>query len=206
MDRQCGKGPYTINVIGQGIAITETHPLAMNALLEPVMKDGCFSTVKVVNMLWANSYWSNAAWVFDDTKYDDLARSFIKDALKHGSRFKLMHSISREKHPEAQYPRTTVEILGQAFNLTNTTNQDPNVKWFVVGSGGYKAAIYPQIKQWGFDIKPCSEEAGRKGSPWCGPNSLYEWEVPGPDGLKNRQRSELFKYYDAMGADDEESA
>merc|ERR1711957_238856 len=168
----------------------------MSNLLEPVMEDGCWSTVKEVNFLWANSYWSNAAWVFEGTNSTDLARYFVKDGLKYGIRFNLMHSISREEVPEAQFPRTNVTVIGQAFNLTNTTNQDPNVKWFVVGSGGYKAAIYAQIKQWGFDIKPCSEEAGRKGSPGCGPNSLYEWEVPGPDVLKNRQRSELFKYYD----------
>merc|ERR1711933_372842 len=107
MKRECGAGPYTVNVIGQGIAITETHPLSMNKLLEPIMEDGCWSTVKKVNLLWANSYWSNAEWVFQETAHDDIARSFIKDGLKHGIRFNLMHSISRETRPEVQWPRTT---------------------------------------------------------------------------------------------------
>jgi len=199
VNRSCGAGPYTINVIGQGVAITETHPLGMSNLLEPVMEDGCWSTVKEVNLLWANSYWSNAAWVFEDTNSTDLARSFIKDGLKYGIRFNLMHSISREERPEAQYPRTNLSILGQAFNLTNTTDQDPTVKWFVVGSGSYKRAMFPQIKEWGFDIRPCSESAEKKGYPWCGPNALYEWEEPGLESLAGRPQSELFKYYeDAM--------
>lgn len=141
---------------------------------------------------------ASAAWIFEETNSTDLSRAFIKDGLKHGVRFNLMHSISREERPEAEWPRTNVQILGQAFNLTNTTNQDPNVKWFVVGSSGYKKAIYPQIKEWGFNIVPCSDSAARKGYPWCGPNSLYEWEEPGLDSLVGRQRSPLWKYYEAM--------
>jgi len=198
VDRSCGAGPYTINVIGQGVAITETHPLGMSNLLEPVMEDGCVSTVKKVNFLWANSYWSNAAWVFEETDSTDLVRSFIKDGLKHGISFNLMHSISREERREAQFPRTNVQIIGEAFNLTNTTSQDPNIKWFVVGSSGYKEAIYPQIKQWGFDIEPCSESAAKKGYPWCGPNSLYGWEEPGLESLVGRQHSALFQYFEAL--------
>jgi len=198
VNRSCGAGPYTINVIGQGVAITETHPLGMSNLLEPVMEDGCWSTVKEVNFLWANSYWSNAAWVFEETNSTDLSRSFIKDGLKHGIRFNLMHSISREERPEAQFPRTNLQIIGEAFNLTNTTSQDPNVKWFVVGSWRYKGSIYPQIKQWGFDVEPCTESAAKWGYPMCGQNSLYELEEPGLESLVGRQRSALFKFYEAM--------
>jgi hypothetical protein len=198
VNRSCGAGPYTINVIGQGIAITETHPLAMSNLLEPIMEDGCWSTVETVNILWANSYWSNAAWVFEETNSTDLARDFAKYGLKYGIRFNLMNSISREEVPEAQFPRTNVTVIGQAFNLTNTTNQDPNVKWFVVGSSGYKKSIYPQIKEWGFDITPCSDAAAKKGYPWCGPNSLYSWEPPGLESLEGRSRSALFQYYEAL--------
>ena len=161
--------------------------------MEPFASDGSFSTIKEVNYLWANSYWSNAEWVFEDgTNSTDLARAFIREGLKYGIRFNLMHSISREKRPEAAYPRTDVNIIGEAFNLTNTTDQDPNIKWFVVGSKGYKKSLYPQILEWGFDLRPCSAAAKSKGYPYCGPNSLYEWEVPGAAGLKNRERSAVF--------------
>jgi len=109
-----------------------------------------------------------------------------------------MHSISREDVPQAQWPRTNVEVIGQAFNLVNTTDQDPNIKWFVVGSSGYKKSLYPQILEWGFDMQPCSSSAASKGYPYCGPNSLYEWEEPGAAGLTNRPRSMMYEYYDAM--------
>ena len=33
---------------------------------------------------------------------------------------------------------------------------------------------------------------------YCGQNSLYEWEVPGADGLANRERSPLFEYYEGL--------
>jgi len=106
-----------------------------------------------------------------------------------------MHSISREERPEAEFPRTNVEVIGEAFDLVNTTDQDPNIKWFVVGSSGYKRSLYPQILEWGFDLVPCSEAAKSKGYPYCGPNSLYEWAPPGAEGLKDRERSDLFQYY-----------
>ena len=60
VNRECGNGPYIINVIGQGVAITETHPLGMSKLLDPILEDGCVSTIKEVNFLWANSYWCAA--------------------------------------------------------------------------------------------------------------------------------------------------
>ena len=80
----------------------------------------------------------------------------------------IYYSISREDVPQAEWPRTDVNVIGQAFNLTNTTNQDPNIKWFVVGSSGYKSSIYPQILEWGFDMYPCSDAAAKKGYPYCG--------------------------------------
>jgi len=42
---------------------------------------------------------------------------------------------------------------------------------------------------------PC---ARGDGYPRCGPNSLYGWEEPGLESLVGRQRSPLFKYYEAM--------
>jgi len=50
--------------------------------------------------------------------------------------------------------------------------------------------------EWGFDMHPCSPSAGKKGYPYCGPNSLYEWEAPGAAGLTNRPRSMMYEYYD----------
>jgi len=133
--------------------------------------------------------------VFEETEFTDLSRAFIREGLKYGIRFNLMHSISREERPEAEFPRTNVEVIGEAFDLVNTTDQDPNIKWFVVGSSGYKRSLYPQILEWGFDLVPCSPSAEKKGYPWCGTNSLYEWEPPGAEGLKNRERSDIFQYY-----------
>merc|ERR1711924_116341 len=37
-----------------------------------------------------------------------------------------------------------------------------------------------------------------KGSPVCGPNSLYENAPPGLEALEKRTRSALFKHYEAM--------
>jgi len=191
--REPGSGPYTINLIGQGVAITELNILGISELLEPFASDGSFSTIKEINYLWANSYWSNAEWVFEESDSNDLARKFFQDMAMYGIRFNLMHAISREERPEAEWPRTNVTVIGDAFKLTNTTEQDPNIKWFVVGSGNYKKSMYPQIVEWGFDMQPCSATS-TKGYPYCGTNSLYEWSDRGYEGLEDRERSELFKY------------
>jgi hypothetical protein len=198
-DYSCGAGPYTVNFIGQGIAITETHPGAINALLNPIQEDGCVSPVEKVNVLWANSYWSNAAWVFDETNSTDLARSFVRDIAKHGKRVNLMHAISREERPEASYGRINdAQDLARVFNLTSGP-QDPNVKWHVVGSSSYKKAMYQYMQELGFNLKPCPG-AENKGSPVCGPNSLYENAPPGLESLGSRTRSALFKSYEAQAA------
>jgi hypothetical protein len=194
----CGSGPYTVNFIGQGVALTETHPGAINALLNPISEDGCVSPVEKVNVLWANSYWSNAAWAFEETNSTDLARSFVSDIAKHGKRVSLMHSISRENRPEASYGRiNNAQDLAKVFNLPNTTKQSPNIKWHVVGSSGYKKAMYGYMQELGFDLAPCPG-AENKGSPVCGPNSLYENAPPGLEAASKRSRSALFKHYEAM--------
>jgi uncharacterized surface protein with fasciclin (FAS1) repeats len=197
--REPGFGPYTINVIGQGVAITELNLLAMSELLQPYNKDGNFSNIEVVNYLWANSYWSNAEWVWNPTESTDLSRQFMRDLGKYGIRFNLMHAISRETRPEAEYPRTNTTVIGMAFNLTNTTDQDPNTKWFVVGSSGYKKSIYPQILEWGFDLVPCNDAAASKGYPYCGPNALYNQADYGTDP-DDRERSDLYEYFEGVEA------
>mmetsp|Transcript_27506 Transcript_27506/g.31528 ORF Transcript_27506/g.31528 Transcript_27506/m.31528 type:complete len:673 (-) Transcript_27506:168-2186(-) len=195
-----GAGPYTINIIGQGVALTELNINAFSQLLNPQFPNGEHSNIKEINYLWANSYWNSSSWMFDKMGADmtDVSRTFIQDGLKHGIRFNLMHSISREQVPQAEWPRTNPEVIGEAFNLVNTTDQDPNIKWFVVGSSGYKKSLYPQVVSWGFDMQPCSPSAAKKGYPYCGPNSLYEWEAPGAEGLTNRPRSMMYEYYDSM--------
>merc|ERR1712176_417350 len=178
--REPGSGPYTINLIGQGVALTEQNVVVLNALMDPFASDGSFSTIKEVNYLWANSYWASSKWMWDKTNSTDL---------------------SREKRPEAEWPRADVKVIGEAFKLTNTTNQDPNIKWFVVGSGPYKQSIYPQIVEWGFDMYPC-KGAESKGYPYCGPNSLYEQIPPGsdPNDPEVRPRSAIFQYYEGLDA------
>merc|ERR1712161_125067 len=202
--KEPGNGPYTINFIGQGVALTELNINAFSQLLNPMFPNGDMSNIKEINYLWANSYWNSSSWMFEKLGMDitDVSRTFIQDGLEHGIRFNLMHSISREVVPQAEWPRTNTQVLGQAFNLINTTElgtqQDPNIKWFVVGSKGYKKSLYPQILEWGFDMQPCPG-AENKGYPYCGPNSLYEWEAPGAAGLTNRPRSMMYEYYAAMG-------
>jgi len=200
IDRSPGAGPYTINVIGQGIALTELNIAAMSELLNPFSSDGSFSTVQTFNYLWANSYWSNAKWVWEKTDPSDLARQLKKRMARYGIRFNLMHAISREQRPEAEFPRITSQVIGDAFKLTNTTNQDPNVKWLVVGSSSFKREIYLLVKDYGFDIDVCPD-AERFGWPYCGPNALYG-QVPLGADPKFRKRSPLFDYYAKMYPND----
>merc|ERR1712176_578037 len=194
--REPGSGPYTVNVIGQGVALTELNILVQSELLHPFSEDGSFSTIKEVNYLWANSYWANSRWMWDPTTSTDLSRKMLNIAGSYGIRFNLMYSISRQERPEAEWPRVDVNVIGDAFKLTNTTNQDPNIKWFIVGSSSYKKSVYPQIVEWGFDMQPCPG-AESKGYPYCGPNALYGQLPPGEDP-NSRERSDLFKYYEAQ--------
>jgi len=197
-DRDPGNGPYTINYVGQGVALTELNPNGMSQLMKPFASDGNFSNIKEVNYLWANSYYSSAEWIYEKTTSNDLAQQFMQEGLKYGIRFNLMNAISREDRPEADiYGRADVDSIGKVFNLTNTTDQDPNIKWFVVGSKSYKKSIYPQITEWGFDMAPCPG-AESKGYPYCGPNALYGQCEPGAAGLANRERSDLWDYYIAL--------
>ena len=129
------------------------------------------------------------------TNSTDLSRAMIRGMANQGIRFNLMHSISREEVPMAEFPRTNVTIIGEAFKLTNTTDQDPNIKWWVVGTGGFKKSIYDQILEWGFNMSLCNEGAEKKGYPYCGPNSLYGISERGSDP-NDRERNALFKYYE----------
>merc|ERR1711897_120548 len=113
--------------------------------VEPFSSDGSFSTIKEVNYLWANSYWASSKWMLDKTNSTDLSRVMTRKMAKYGIRFNLMHSISREERPEAEWPRADVKVIGEAFKLTNTTNQDPNIKWFVVGSGPTSSPSTPRL-------------------------------------------------------------
>jgi len=196
IDTSPGAGPYTINVIGQGVALTELNIVGMSELLNPFASDGSFSTVESYNYLWANSYWSSAEWVWEKAAPVDLARQFTRGMGKYGIRFNLMHAISREERPEAEYPRITSEVIGEAFNLINTTKQDPNIKWLVVGSSGFKRSMYPLILEYGFDMYVLPD-AGTKGYPYIGPNSLH-MNVPAGGDASKRERSPLFKYYENM--------
>jgi hypothetical protein len=211
-----GQGPYTINFIGQGVALTEINIAVLSMLGTRTASDGTSpSPIKKINYLWANRKWSNSEWIlggpspaksefaegsrptipqtFGDTT--DLSREMVRQAMSWGDRFNLMHSISGETVPEAAWGRINSAVIGQAFGLTKTEfgSQDPNIKWFVVGTGGFKAAMYPLIKEWGFDLAPCNVKAESKGYPVCGPNALYEQEPPGALGLEGRPRSYLFK-------------
>ena len=151
--------------------------------------DGSFSSIKVVNYLWANSYWSNSKWVWENLDAPDLARKLFLEMGKYGIRFNLMHAISRELRPEAEFPRISFDVIGDAFNLEKG-DQDPNIKWDVVGSGGFKTDVYSHIQGWGFDLEPCP--SAYKGYPFCGPNAIYG-QLGYDEEPDSRGRSELFK-------------
>jgi len=187
-----GNGPYTVNIIGQGIALTELNIMAFGELLEPIAPDGSFSTIKVVNYLWANSYWSNTKWVWENDEATDLARKLMMEMGKYGIRFNLMHAISREQRPEAEFPRINFDVLGAAFNLQVLPpgEQDPNIKWNVVGSSGIKNDMYAHIQAYGFDIEPCPR-AYKGFYPACGTNAVYDQYYGDPD---DRERSMLFEF------------
>jgi len=203
-----GQGPYTINFIGQGVALTEINIAVLSMLGTRTADDGTSpSPIKKINYLWANRKWSNSAWILGEQapaksefaegsrrrrKTTDLSREMVRQAMSWGDRFNLMHSISGETVPEAAWGRINSEVIGQAFGLTKGS-QDPNIKWFVVGTGGFKKAMYPLIKEWGFELAPCNAKAESKGYPVCGPNALYEQEPPGALGLERRPRSYLFQ-------------
>jgi len=176
--RDPGSGPYTINIT--------------------FASDGSFSTITEINYLWANSYWSNAAWVFDESDSNDLARQFFHDLAEYGIRANLMHAISREVRPEAKWPRTNMTVIGVPSNSPTPRTKIPtsNGSWWVRAS--IKPRLYEQILEWGFDMQPCTTGPDdtwlSKGYPYCGPNALYEWEEKGFNGLEERERSELFKY------------
>jgi hypothetical protein len=206
-----GQGPYTINFIGQGVALTEINIAVLSMLGTRTASDGTSpSPIKKINYLWANRKWSNSEWILGEPapatsefaegsrrrrKTTDLSREMVRQAMSWGDRFNLMHSISGETVHEAAWGRINSEVIGQAFGLTKKEvgSQDPNIKWFVVGTGGFKAAMYPLIKDWGFDLAPCNAKAESKGYPVCGPNALYEQEPPGALGLEGRPRSYLFQ-------------
>merc|ERR1712157_417195 len=193
--REPGSGPYIVNVIGQGVALTELNILVLSELLEPFSSDGSFSTIQEVNYLWANSYWSNAEWVWEDTNSTDLSREMIRIMGSYGIRFNLMHSISREERPEAEFPRINFDVIGAAFDLQVLPRgeQDPNVKWNVVGSSGFKNDVYAHIQGYGFDIDPCPR-AYKGFYPICGPNSVYDQYYGDPD---DRHRSMMFEDYES---------
>jgi len=86
VDPTPGSGPYTINVIGQGVALTELNIVGMSELLEPFAADGSFSTVKEYNYLWTNSYWAGSEWVWNKLDVTDLARQFKLEMGKYGIR------------------------------------------------------------------------------------------------------------------------
>merc|ERR1712238_406075 len=194
--REPGSGPYTINFIGQGIAISEINIAIVSELLEPLMSDGLPSTIKEINFLWSNSYWSDTEMMSEKTNPPDLAIKMFGDLARYGVRLNVMHAISREERPEAEWPRVDTNVIGEAFQLTNTTDQDPNVKWMVVGTGYYKNSIYPQIEAWGFDLSPCIPS--HHNYPKCGTNALYVRGAAGADGFKDRRRSKLFQYYEKL--------
>ena len=63
----------------------------------------------------------------------DLARKMAREGLKYGIQFNLMHAISREERPEAEFwRRIDVDMIGEAFDIPDKdTDKDPNVKWSV---------------------------------------------------------------------------
>lgn len=151
---------YYLGLISFGIGITEIAPVAMSELLD--------DRVKKVTILWANKFWSDAAWVWKGAaagQTDDVVHRFFSEQGKYGSRLQIRHILSREERTEACFHgRINPDVLRQAFLETDTPKQ--NIKFLAVGTAQMIDDTYGQLSELKLDI-------AKKGHQWFGNNLLY---------------------------------
>mmetsp|Transcript_18620 Transcript_18620/g.18866 ORF Transcript_18620/g.18866 Transcript_18620/m.18866 type:complete len:87 (+) Transcript_18620:279-539(+) len=75
----------------------------------------------------------------------DTVNSFNKKAIKYGAKLEFNYAISREDRPESSLGQghISMDTIKQAFNVTKKPygQQDPNVKWLIVGSFSLQTKI-----------------------------------------------------------------
>jgi len=184
-------GPYTINLIGQGIAPTEINVVALSELKSP--------QTEKVTILLANSYWSNVEWGWTKTSSNDLVRELFQQQGKYGARLELKYAISREDRPESTLGQGRIDIdkIQQAFNVTKqpTGTHDPNVKWLVVGNSAFKQTIYPMLLELGYALERAPDD--EYSIYYDGQNSLYTKLLQNDDPYL-RDKSPLYQYYEEL--------
>mmetsp|Transcript_11514 Transcript_11514/g.13118 ORF Transcript_11514/g.13118 Transcript_11514/m.13118 type:complete len:445 (+) Transcript_11514:214-1548(+) len=184
-------GPYTINLIGQGIAPTEINVVALSELKSP--------QTEKVTILLANSYWSNVEWGWTKTSSNDLVRELFQQQGKYGARLELKYAISREDRPESTLAQERIDIdtIQQAFNVTKKPygTQDPNVKWLIVGDTRWKQKYYPMLVELGYELYPAPDD--QYGIYYDGQNSLYT-KLLRTDDPYVRDKSPLYQYYEEL--------
>jgi len=202
------KGPYTINFIGGGIALTEINVVALSELLGPLFNSG---VVGDVNYLWSNRYYDNMAWVYELAPINkgypdnDLATTFSRMEGGYGSRVNVGLVFSREERfespfPEGRFTQTTIE---EFFGVTKKEcgDQSENILWLVVGSSGFKKSTYELLDcsdgGLGFNLTVGLDD--QYGINKEGPNALYHYLTPEDDPMDRKPSPVYRKYCDGEG-------
>jgi len=165
-------GPYTLNFIGGGIALTELNVVSLSELLSKYVKAG---VVDKVNYLWSNSYYNLMSWVYDpNVAGENLATEFSRSLGKYGVQANIGLVFSQEDRPESQFPkgRFTQGTIEEFFGVSKT---ECEIKWLVVGSSGFKRATYELLNcddgGLGFDLVNATDD--RYGINKEGANAFY---------------------------------
>jgi len=192
-------GPYTLNFIGGGIALTEINVVSLSELLDK-------NVVEKVNYLWSNQYHNNLEWVYDlypnNGGYDenDLATTFTRQQGKYGSRVSVGLVYTQEERDESPYPKGRInsDIIQDFFGVTKRScgEQPKNILWLVVGSSGFKRAMYELLdcseNGLGFDLTPAPDDG--YGINKVGDNSMYKY-VARDEDPSDRKPSPIYKKY-----------
>jgi len=171
-------GPYTLNFIGGGIALTELNVVALSELLSKYVKAG---TIERVNYLWSNSYYNLMSWVYNPSVGGDLATTFSRRLGSYGVQANVGLVFSREDRPESAFPkgRFTQTTIEEFFGVSKTEcgKQSKKIKWLVVGSSGFKKSTYGklncEIGGLGFDLVNATDD--QYGINKEGDNALYTY-------------------------------
>ena len=193
------EGPYILNFIGAGIAITEINVLILSELLQT-------GVIEKINFLWTNRFYNLASWVYDPSvPGGDLATTFSRQLGKYGSQVDLGLVFSREERIESPYPkgRFNQATIEDFFNVTKKEcgTQSKKIKWLVVGDSGFKKAIYPLLDcdtgGLGFDLVNQTDD--KFGINKEGTNAFYTFLKRDDDPAKRNPSPVYKKYCDGKG-------
>lgn len=198
-DSDAYEGPYTLNFIGGGIALTEILVVSLSELLDS-------EVVEKVNYLWSSQYYNNLKWVYDlhpkNQGYtsNDLATTFTRQLGKYGSRASIEYVFTQEERDESPYPRGRIntDIIKDYFGVSEAPcgEQPKNILWLVVGSSGFKRAMYEMLDcsegGLGFDLTPAPDDG--YGINKVGANSMYNY-IARDEDPSDRKPSPVYKKY-----------